>query len=1247
MEGFTINRKGKTEKNKRIQAGPCRFPFKYKGQIYNTCLDTPNGEICATEINPKNGIMTKYGYCSAPAGLSSPLPHLKKSTVKKAPAKAGTPSPVKMKTPSPLPMPVKSTRKTIRIKLKKKTVKARTPSPVKIKTKTPSPVKIKTRTPSPVKAKTPSPVKTKKTTIKKKVRFADTNLKPISVIETMPTLEETMPAPEAEALSQKRWNESFIKVLEELADIMLRQGEPFKAKAYQKAQETIMTYEGDISSVDQIKHLPGIGKTIESKLEEYVQTGTLRILERERNNPVNLLTKVYGIGPKKATELVAAGITTIAELRARPELLNDVQRIGLKYFEAIETRIPRGEIDRYKVLLANIFKKVTPKGSVMEIVGSYRRGAQNSGDIDIIITNEANDTSVMKTFMDRLIQDKIVIEVLSRGKTKSLTIAQIEGGVPRRVDFLYTPPSEYAFALLYFTGSKMFNTVQRGRALKLGYSLNEHGLYYKDKSTKVPGDFPDEKSIFDILGMDYKEPRDRGGYPSAPQAPNPPSEPVIAESVPVPSEPSEPSKEKSKRKTFKNKTNKTNTMASVMASAIPMAASATDMLASLKSQGISALKSLSEDQLSQLIRSANNAYYCNNQPIMTDNEYDVLREYTLEKYPANAAAQEGHTESLCADAQGEKSKVTLPYEMWSMDKIKPDTAALDKWKQTYKGPYVLSCKLDGVSGLYSTEGPKPKLYTRGNGTVGQDISHFLPYFNLPRIKNITLRGEFIIKKEVFKTKYAADFANSRNFVAGVINQKKPDPSKAADLSFVTYEVLQPQLKPSEQMRFLTELLPKTKTTVKNKSAFAVVEYQVVTDITNQVLSDLLLKWRTEYAYEIDGIICINDALYPRITGNPMHAFAFKMMLSDQIAEAKVVGVIWTASKDGYLKPRVQIEPVNLSGVKIEFATGFNAKFIETNKIGMGALIRLTRSGDVIPHIIAVVQPATEPQMPTVPYEWNSTHVDIMLMNKADDLTVKEKNITSFFSSLEVDGLGAGNVKKIIAAGFDTVPKILAMREDDFLKVQGFKEKMAQKVRESIFVQVYQATLPELMHATNIFGRGFGTKKFKLILEKEPTILTDTSVDKIKRVSKIEGLAMKTAEQFVNQIPAFLAFLTEAKLESKLHTAGVHTEGTKGVQKKKEGVHAEGTEGTEGVDTAGVQDKSHPLYGKKYIMTGFRDKALMAKLEALGAEQGSSVRKNTFVVIIKDADEENSKTAEARALGIPIMPIETFKAKYNL
>jgi NAD-dependent DNA ligase len=365
---------------------------------------------------------------------------------------------------------------------------------------------------------------------------------------------------------------------------------------------------------------------------------------------------------------------------------------------------------------------------------------------------------------------------------------------------------------------------------------------------------------------------------------------------------------------------------------------------------------------------------------------------------------------------------------------------------------------------------------------------------------------------------------------------------------------------------------------------------------------------------------MNDHVYPRQTGNPAHAFAFKMVLTEQIAEAKVVDVIWTASKDGYLKPRVQIEPIQLGGVQIEYATGFNAKFIVEQQIGIGALIRLTRSGDVIPHIIAVIQPATQPQMPLVPYAWNATHVDILLENKAEDETVQAKNITYFFTNLAVDGVGAGNVKKIIAAGFDTVPKILAMQEADFLQVAGFKEKMASKIKESIIEKVGKATLPELMHATNLFGRGFGVKKFQLILAAEPTILRNTSwslSEKVNRVSAIEGMAEKTAEQFVTQIPVFLAFLKETHLLGKLHTNAI------------------------------VKDQTHPLYGKQIVLTGFRDKELLEKLQAVGAEQGSAVSKKTFVVLTKEPATETSKTLEANALGIPLMTPMEFKTKYKL
>lgn len=309
--------------------------------------------------------------------------------------------------------------------------------------------------------------------------------------------------------SSGRLNEQLIELMEKLADIMLKQGEPFRARAYQKAQETIMAYPADILSPVELKGKPGIGQTIMEKFNEYVQTGTLSILEKEKNNPVNILAEVYGIGPKKAKELVEHGITSIAELRENQQLLNDTQKIGLQYYEDILTRIPRSEIEDYKA----IFEKVMPKVSdaKMEIVGSYRRGAQHSGDIDVIITSTSS--KVFTTFVDNLIKQQIIEHVLSRGSSKCLVIAKIpSSNTARRVDFLFTTPEEFPFAILYFTGSKIFNTLMRQLAVEKGYTMNEHGIYQlvsKKKGDKVNRAFNSEEEIFDFLGLQYKSPIER------------------------------------------------------------------------------------------------------------------------------------------------------------------------------------------------------------------------------------------------------------------------------------------------------------------------------------------------------------------------------------------------------------------------------------------------------------------------------------------------------------------------------------------------------------------------------------------------------------------------------------------------------------------------------------------------------------------------------------------------------------------
>lgn len=622
-----------------------------------------------------------------------------------------------------------------------------------------------------------------------------------------------------------------------------------------------------------------------------------------------------------------------------------------------------------------------------------------------------------------------------------------------------------------------------------------------------------------------------------------------------------------------------------------------------KTHGMSHLEELSESSIEHMIRYANDQYYNTETAIMTDNEFDIIKEYMENKYPKNQILN-------IVGAEVIKNKVRLPYYMPSMDKIKPDTNALTKWKRKYTGPYLLSCKLDGVSGLYTTEGDQPKLYTRGNGEIGQDISYLLDVIKLPKIKNIVIRGEFIISKTVFNNKYKSKFANARNLVSGIINSKTID-SKTKNVDFIAYEVIKPNILPMEQMKLLTQY------------GFNTVRNNLFNNITNDLLSQILIDWRNNYEYEIDGIIVTNNQTTIRLNKNPEHSFAFKMVISDQIAEAKVVDVIWQTSKNGYLKPKVQIEPVKLGGVTIKYATGFNAKFIETNKIGIGAIIKLIRSGDVIPFIQSVVQPAERAKMPLEDYHWNETNVDVIINNIDDNDDVKEKLITLFFSTLKVDGLSTGNVKRIINAGYKSIPSILKMTKKDFENVEGFKEKMINKVYNSIQENIAKATLLDIMVASNILGRGLGERKMKPILEQYPNILisNESNDKKIEMLKLINGIGTENSKSFVSNIPKFLTFLKQCNLENKLQILQIQTSKGKTITKK------------------------HILFDKHIVMTKVRDKDIIEKLKNEGGFLDDNVSKNTYVLIVKDINDISNKIKKAKELNIPIMIPSEFKEKY--
>ena len=288
-----------------------------------------------------------------------------------------------------------------------------------------------------------------------------------------------------------------------------------RSGVYNRAQDTILSLTEDITSPSQLEGKQYIGNTIINKLNEYDKTGTLVVFEREKENPDIWLTDIHGIGPKKAQELVSKGIQTIDQLRdQKDKLLNDTQRIGLQYYDDIMQRIPRTEIQEYDKLFNSTFKLTsTPdKNMEYEIVGSYRRGAKTSGDVDVIITG--NDSIIYEHFINKLKDDGIIIETLSKGNTKSMVITKLPGyDIARRVDFMFTPLDEYPYAILYFTGSKSFNTAMRGYALKLGISLNEHGMYEKikgnKKGDKISRDVKTEEDIFKLLFLKYKLPEER------------------------------------------------------------------------------------------------------------------------------------------------------------------------------------------------------------------------------------------------------------------------------------------------------------------------------------------------------------------------------------------------------------------------------------------------------------------------------------------------------------------------------------------------------------------------------------------------------------------------------------------------------------------------------------------------------------------------------------------------------------------
>lgn len=601
---------------------------------------------------------------------------------------------------------------------------------------------------------------------------------------------------------------------------------------------------------------------------------------------------------------------------------------------------------------------------------------------------------------------------------------------------------------------------------------------------------------------------------------------------------------------------------------------------------------------------ADRQYYCGEICNLEDFQYDMLKE-TLLRRDANYVAPVGYK-----IREGE-NRVELPYWLGSMNKIKlENTRDFERWiNKNQCIEYIIQDKLDGVSCLLVVKNKKVKLYTRGDGEVGADISYLSKYFKtVPKnIENdIAIRGELIMKKEVFDKKYSDTYSNARNMVAGRLGGKTIR-NGLTDIEFIAYEIVDfdLDLDPMCQLEYLKNI------------GFTIVNYDVVQNISLETLSKIFFDFKKISEYEIDGIIVQSNKYNKRNTsGNPDYAFAFKMQVEENSVITDVLDVEWNISKWGILKPRISIKPISLGGVIISYSSGFNAKYINENKIGPGAVVRITRSGDVIPYITDVISQADKPSMPDISYVWNDTGVDIFTEERGEIPEVKR--IASFFSSMGIKHVSEATVSKMYDHGLVTLLDILSATKDELKQIEGFQERLAERTYENIHNGLQNIKLPVILGASGIFGFGFGIKKIETLFSSIPDLLTvykNYTIDEMyTKIMEVDGFSEKSAKKIANSLESADMFI-----KSLLPFVSFQSEKI---------------------------SSSEILKGKKFVLSGFRDKDLEIKIINMKGKVVTTVSNNTDIVIVKKIDENPSeKVKKALALNKEVLTKEDFVKKY--
>lgn len=647
------------------------------------------------------------------------------------------------------------------------------------------------------------------------------------------------------------------------------------------------------------------------------------------------------------------------------------------------------------------------------------------------------------------------------------------------------------------------------------------------------------------------------------------------------------------------------------------------------------------DELIALIEKANNEYYTLDNPSVTDREYDNWMSELIDienKHP-ELKRKDSPTEKVGGEIIDEFKKVTHKHQMFSIADVfnESEIVAFDeRIRKEFPNPsYVCELKIDGLAvSLTYEKGIFKSAATRGNGTVGEDITHNVKTIKsiplrLNKPVDIELRGEIYMPKKSFEKLNAERkengeplFQNPRNAAAGSIRQLNSSIAKSRNLDAFLYHV--PETTRQTHYEALQDL--KDLGFVVNPNIRLVKNVEEILDYINE-----WTEKRDTLPYEIDGIVIkVNDIHMQKELGNtakyPKWVIAYKFPAEE--VKSKLTDIVCTVGRTGLITPNAVFEPVKIMGSTVRRATLHNGEYIKEKNLLIGDNILVRKAGDVIPEVVGPVindRTGNEKEfiMPT-----NCPICGHDLVPTASKIDLKcpndkcpARNIEALIhytdrKAMNIDGLGERIIEDFYNMGIIT--KIIDIynlknKREELIELEGFGPKSVDNLLESV-ENSKKNSLEKFLFAIGI--KGIGEKNAKLLAKKFVTLknLSEISYDTLNSIPDIGPVLAKSIVDF---------FHNEQNLNTikELEEIGVNT------------------------TYLGKQSTENPNFaGKRIVVTGTLKNYTRDEIQSLIEENGglwsSSVTKNTFAVVV--GENPGSKYDKAKELNVPIWDEEKFQ-----